>query len=159
LEHTLTETVFDPVRFIRSECDAIRNFIDTLRREQGALRQADVSLLPLLAEEKAQRAQHLAQLADARKCLLLTQGRATDRAGVERWLQGFPVAADAWQELIRLAETASQLNSINGKLVGQRLRYNQQAIAALQDATQVASLYGANGHTQPFLVGRQLGEV
>jgi flagella synthesis protein FlgN len=38
------------------------------------------------------------------------------------------------------------------------LRYNQQAIDALQQASQFAGVYGATGHTQLISGGRQLGE-
>lgn len=150
---------FDPAPSIHAECEATRNFIEILRREQLALKQAEVSILLPLAQEKAQQAQHLAQLSEARRRWLFTHGHATDRSGVESGLRNFPDAAKAWQELVQLAETASQLNRINGNLVGQRLRYNQQAIAALQEATHFTGVYGCNGHTQPFSGGRQLGEV
>ena len=159
MEHSLPEMIFDPARSINAECEATRNFIEILRREQSALRQADVSILLPLAQEKAQQAQQLAQLSEARKSWLFTQGHATDRLGVENELRIFPGASEAWQELVQLAETARHLNEINGNLVGQRLRYNQQAIAALQEATHVTGVYGCDGHTQPFSGGRQLGEV
>ena len=132
----MPEMIFDPSRSINAECEATRNFIEILQREQSALKQAEVSIL-----------------------LPLTQGHATDRLGVENELRIFPGASEAWQELVQLAETARHLNEINGNLVGQRLRYNQQAIAALQEATHVTGVYGCDGHTQPFSGGRQLGEV
>jgi flagella synthesis protein FlgN len=159
LEHYLPEMIFDPAHSINAECEATRNFIEILRREQLALRQADVSMLLPLAHEKAQQAQQLAELSGARKRWLSTQGLAPDRSGVEDELQNFAGASEAWQEFTQLAETARQLNEINGNLVGQRLRYNQQAIAALQEATHVTGVYGCDGHTQPFAGGRQLGEV
>ena len=159
MEHYLPEMIFDPAHSINAECEATRNFIEILRREQLALRQADVSMLLPLAHEKAQQAQQLAQLSEARKRWLSMQGHAPDRSGVEDELRNFAGASEAWQEFIQLAETARQLNEINGNLVGQRLRYNQQAIAALQEATHVTGVYGCDGHTQPFSGGRQLGEV
>jgi flagella synthesis protein FlgN len=151
--------IFDPTRSINAECEATRTFIEILRREQSALRQAEVSILLPLAQEKAHQAQQLAQLSEARRRWLVMHDHPTDRSGVENGLRNFPGAAKAWQELVQLAETASQLNKINGNLVGQRLRYNQQAIAALQEATHSTGVYGCDGHAQPFSGGRQLGEV
>ncbi|SCY06508.1 flagella synthesis protein FlgN [Nitrosospira sp. Nl5] len=154
----LAEMAFDPAACITRERDAARDFVDVLKREQHALQQADVSLLPLLEKEKAQQAQQLAQLADARNYWLAKLGHTQDRLGIERGLETCPAAADAWRELLQLAETASQLNKINGILVNQRLRYNQQALSVLQAATHGTGLYGADGQPRLFSAGRQLGE-
>ena len=156
----LTAMVFHPLASITEERDATRNFIDVLEREQDALKQADVSLLLPLAKEKTHQAQQLARLADARNQWLAKLGYPRDRSGMERGLKdcGLPGAADAWQDLLQLAETASQLNKVNGILIAQRLRYNHQALAVLQAATHSAGLYGADGQPQLFSGGRQLGE-
>lgn len=154
----LAETIFDPATCITRECDATRDFIDLLKREQHALQQADVSLLPPLEKEKAQQAQQLARLADARHRWLAKLGHTQDRLGIERGLETCPAAADAWRELLQLAETASQLNKINGILIHQRLRYNQQALSVLQAATRGTGLYGSDGQPRLFSAGRQLGE-
>lgn len=155
---SLTEAIFDPPAGIARERDATRDFIDVLEREQHALQQADVALLPSLEKEKAQQAQQLAQLAEARNQWLAKLGYTRDRTGMERGLETFPAAAEAWQELLQLAETASQLNKINGILINQRLRYNQQALSVLQAATRGTGLYGADGQPRLFSAGRQLGE-
>ncbi len=158
----MSNATFDPVACVTREHDAALEFIDLLRREQHALHHADGSLLLPLAMEKSRQAQQLAQLADARNRWLGMLGYPQDRTGMERGLQDCPDAADAWQKLLQLAETASQLNKINGILVAQRLRYNQQRLSALQSAThsaRSAGLYGSDGQPQPFSGGRRLGEV
>ena len=157
----MTNSIFDPVACIGRERDATRNFIDILHREQTALQQPGASLLLSIASEKAHQAQQLAHLADARNYWLRKLGYTQDHAGMERGLCDNPAAADAWKELLQLAETASQLNKINGILVGQRLRYTQQAISVLQTSTHGAPntrLYCSDGQPQPFLGGRQLGQ-
>ncbi|MEO8991464.1 MAG: flagellar protein FlgN [Nitrosospira sp.] len=157
----MTSRVFDPVARIGLERDATQNFIDILRHEQAALQQPDASLLLSIANEKAYQAQQLAQLADARNYWLRELGYTQDHIGMERGLRDFPAAADAWEELLQLAETASQLNKINGILVGQRLRYTQQAISVLQASTHGepnTRLYCSDGQPQALFGGRQLGE-
>jgi flagella synthesis protein FlgN len=157
----LTNRIFDPVDCISRERDATRDFIDILRREQVALQQPGASLLLSIAGEKAQQAQQLAHLADARNYWLRKLGYAQDHIGMERGLRDCPASVDAWKELLQLAETASQLNRINGILVGQRLRYTQQAISVLQASTHGGAnmrLYCSDGQPQPFLGGRPLGE-
>lgn len=151
----------DPAMSIAHERDATRNFIDLLRREQHALQHADIALLLPLAAEKAQRAQDLAKWAEARKCWLSAQGQAGTRSKAEHGLGDDPDTADAWNELLQLAQTADQLNTINGILVGQRLRYIHQRLAVLQSASMASdeSLYGSDGHPRLFSGGRRLGEV
>jgi len=143
--------IFDPSRSINAECEATRNFIEILQREQSALKQAEVSILLPLAQEKAQQAQQLAQLSEARKRWLFTQGHATDRLGVEDELRNFPGASEAWQELVQLAETARQLNEINGNLVGQRLRYRRQrTLAVFMAAMAIPSHFPADANSVKF---------
>ncbi|SEM80091.1 flagella synthesis protein FlgN [Nitrosospira multiformis] len=158
----MNNTVFDPIAGIANERDAVRVFIDVLRREQHALQQADVSVLLPLAVEKASHAQQLAELTQAREQWLAMSGSREDQGGMERRLADHPTAAMAWQELLQLTETAHQINEINGILVSQRLRYNQQRLSALHAAARGLhdnGLYGSNGQPQIFSGGRRLGEI
>ena len=153
--------VFDPVAGIANERDAIRVFIDVLQREQHALQQADVSVLLPLAAEKANHAQQLAELACAREQWLAVPDSLGNRDSMEGRLADYPAAAGAWGELVHLAETAQQINEVNGILVNQRLRYNQQRLSALQAAVHGVhndGLYGSDGQPQNFSGGRRLGE-
>ena len=158
----MNNAVFDPIAGIANERDAVRVFIDVLRREQHALQQADVSVLLSLAAEKASHAQQLAELAQAREQWFAVPDSLEDQGDMERRLADHPTAAMAWQELLQLTETAHQINEINGILVNQRLRYNQQRLSALQAAARGLhdnGLYGANGQPQIFSGGRRLGEI
>jgi len=158
----LNNAVFDPIAGIANERDAVRVFIDVLRREQHALQQADVSVLLPLAAEKASHAQQLAELTQTREQWLAVPDSFEDQGDMERRLADHPTAAMAWQELLRLTETAHQINEINGILVNQRLRYNQQRLSALQAAARGLrdnGLYGSNGQPQIFSGGRRLGEI
>jgi flagella synthesis protein FlgN len=163
----LNNAVFDPIAGIANERDAVRMFVDVLRREQHALQQADVSVLLPLAAEKASHAQQLAKLAQAREQWLAVPDSpedqdTEDQGDMERRLADHPTATVAWQELLQLTETAHQINEINGILVNQRLRYNQQRLFALQAAAHGLhdnGLYGSNGQPQIFSGGRRLGEI
>jgi flagella synthesis protein FlgN len=154
--------VFDPATRIAAECDATQDFIRLLQREQGILREKDVSELLALSREKGSQAQRLVELAGERNRWIESLGCSHDHAGMERALQGHPEAAEAWSQLLQLAQTASELNKINGILINQRLRYNTQALAALQGPVQsagLAGLYGADGQPRLFKGSRRLGEV
>jgi flagella synthesis protein FlgN len=158
----LNNAVFDPIAGIANERDAVRVFIDVLRREQHALQQADVSVLLSLAAEKASHAQQLAELTQAREQWLAVPGSLEDQGNMERMLADHPTAAMAWRELLQLTETAHQINEINGILVNQRLRYNRQRLSALQAAAcglHDSGLYGSDGQPRTFSGGRRLGEI
>ena len=163
----MNNAVFDPISGIANERDAIQMFIDVLRREHQALQQVYVSALLPLAAEKANHAQQLAELAQARERWLAAPDSSEDQGAenqgdMERRLADHPTAAMAWQELLQLTETAHQINEINGILVNQRLRYNQQRLSALQAAAHGLHdnvLYGSNGQPQIFSGGRRLGEI
>jgi len=155
----LAEAAFDPVAGIASECEATRDFIGLLQREQRTLQQANISALITLANEKTHRMQLLIQMADMRNHWLAALCHPGGRSGMEQVLPNYPAVTGVWKELLQLSEVAAQLNKINGVLVDQRLRYNQQALAVLQTATSRNSdLYGADGQPQPFAGGRRLGE-
>lgn len=152
------EDIFDPIANIVSERDATRGFIDLLQREQRTLQQADISALISLTDEKTRRMQELAQMADARNTWLAELGHTDGCGGIERILPDYPAAVEVWRDLLQLAEMAVQLNKINGVLIDQRLRYNQQALAVLQAATsQNSGLYGSDGQPRHLSGGRQLG--
>jgi flagella synthesis protein FlgN len=154
--------VFDPATRIAAERDATQDFIRLLRREQGILQESDVSELLPLSREKGSQAQRLVELAGERGRWIESLGYSHDHEGMERALQGYPEAAEAWRQLLELAQAASELNKINGILVNQRRRYNAQALAALQGPVQsagLAGLYGADGQPRLFKGGRRLGEV
>ena len=157
----MDNAVFDPVAGIANERDAVRVFIEVLRREQHALQQANVSVLLPLAAEKANQAQQLAELTRAREQWFAVPDSSVNQGGKEGRLADYPAAATAWRELVQLAETARQINEINGILVNQRLRYNQQRLSALQAAAHGIhndGLYGSDGQPQTFSGGRRLGE-
>ena len=158
----MNNAAFDPIAGIANERDAVRVFIDVLRREQHALQQADVSVLLPLAVEKASHAQQLAELTQAREQWFAVPGSLEDQGDMKRRLADHPTTAMAWQELLQLTETAHQINEINGILVNQRLRYNQQRLSALQAAARGLhdnGLYGSNGQPQILSGGRRLGEI
>ena len=156
------KAVFDPVAGIAKERDAVRAFIDVLHREQHALQQADVSVLLPLAAEKANHAQQLTELTQARKQWLAVPDSLEDQGDMKGRLADYPTAAEAWRELVQLAEIAHQINEVNGVLVNQRLRYNQQKLSALQAAAHGIhnnGLYGSDGQPRTFSGGRRLGEI
>jgi len=144
------------------EVAQLRDFLVLLEKEQQALIGGDVERLLPLAAEKNDLLRHLAQLGEARGKALLAAGLATDRQGMDSWLERHPEpdgAKRAWQELLTLAGKAGALNQTNGKLIATRLANNQQALSTLMAAANQAALYGPDGQARPVGGGRSLGSV
>lgn len=138
---------------LHDERDALRVFVALLELEQSALLGTDTEALLALAEQKTQGANDLQIRAQARRESL------PDSLTTQRWLQNnAPEALALWHEVRSLAEQAQRQNRVNGELIHLKMRYNQQALAALIGATQhAAGIYGPDGQALLPATGRTLG--
>jgi flagella synthesis protein FlgN len=137
----------------------VRRFIAVLENEQQILISGDADSLLPLAEQKSKLATQLSGLAEQRQQMLTkTESTLTTMAA---WLATLsdPAPAAAWQTLLELAGQARELNTLNGKLIAERMRHNQQALAILLSAGGKAALYGPDGQTRMTGGGRPLGSA
>lgn len=141
---------------LNDECAALRAFVVLLEDEQRTLLGQHSEELQPLAEAKTQLADKIAALAATRRGFLPQGTRDT----VEWLRKNAPQGLPTWQEARRLAAQAHSLNKTNGELIQIKLRYNQQALAALAGAAQnAAGLYGADGQASLPSTTRTLGSV
>ncbi len=141
------------------EISAIRRFIAVLEDEQQILATGDIDRLMPLAEQKSQLATRLSDLAERRQRALNAAGKSP--VTMATWLAGIadPAPGKVWQTLLDLAAQARELNTVNGKLIAERMRYNQQALTVLLAAGDKAALYGPDGQTRVAGGGRTLGSA
>ena len=147
---------------LHAERDALKAFVTLLETEQQALLGGYTEQLLTLADSKTQAVHELSKLANVRRNELLARGAKTEAGGsIAAWLQTH--AADSlpvWHSIQQLAEQAQHLNRTNGVLIQTKLRHNQQALAALQNAAHsVNGLYGPDGQPHLPTSGRTLGSV
>lgn len=137
------------------ELTALRAFVVLLESEQKFLANNDTERLLNIAETKSQAATQLATMATTRRKNL----PADD--SMENWLtRNAPASLPTWQKIRQLAAKAQQINAINGELIQSGLRRNQQALTALNNASQhAAGLYGPDGQPNLAGSGRILGSV
>jgi flagella synthesis protein FlgN len=154
----LAEALFDPTPHLVLEREVTRQFIDILQREQSALQHADIAALDRLTQEKTHQLERLAQFADERRKWLATEGYGAGREGMEKGLRDHPRTGAIWRELLDLARTATQMNKLNGWLIGWHMRHNEQRLKALRAAVQPVNLYGPDGQSRIGRFGHQLGE-
>ena len=142
---------------LNDELTSLRVFVVLLESEQKALLGNDTERLLSIAESKAQAATQLAAMAEARRKAFLAGSSDT----MEAWLpKHAPASLPLWQSIRQMAAQAQQINSTNGELIQSGLRRNQQALSALNSASQnAAGLYGPDGQPSLGSSGRIIGSV
>lgn len=147
----------DIVALLNDELTSLRAFVVLLESERKALLNNDTERLLAIADSKAQAASQLAEMAAIRRKSLFSSSTDT----MESWLpKHAPASVPHWQNIRQLAAKAQQINNINGELIQSGLRRNQQALTALQGASQhAAGLYGPDGQPNLGGSGRTLGKV
>lgn len=146
---------------LAEEASVLGQFVETLQREQAALVGGELDRLLSLAEEKSEFAGRLANLSELRLRAIQTAGGPADPQNLSRWLeaQADPHVAATWRSLLDLARQARELNTTSGKLIAERMRHNQQALAVLLQAGERAALYGPDGQPRLAGGGRPLGSA
>lgn len=134
---------------LQQELDALDRFVALLQREQQALIAADTLTLADITQEKLQLGEQLNRLASACLAVVAADGFATNAAGIQQWLAGQPAGTNMlWDQLLKRARAAQQLNETNGLLIETRLQHNQQALTVLFQAANQAGMYGPDGKPQ-----------
>ena len=149
-------------RLVSAEADALDEFVQLLETEQEALAAGEIDRLLPLAEQKNLSAGRLADMARQRNQALGAAALAADRVGMDAWLARHPGAAAVrrdWERLLGAAARARNLNELNGRLIAERVRHNQQALAALMAAGEQAALYGPDGQQRISGAGSTLGRA
>lgn len=147
---------------LKAEYTTFQHFLQTLEAEQDALVTGKTDLLPELTQKKMEHVGALSRLAEKRNHHLAELGLEPHQKGMETWLKQHEPASEIdtlWNDLLQLAATAKTINQINGGMIGDRLRHNQQALSTLLSASNQLSVYGPDGQTQGFSGGRPLGKV
>lgn len=131
---------------IAVEAALLKDFVRLLETEQAHLIAGETDPLLGLSEQKTRFADQLNDASERREALV--DAKSTD-------LKAYP----GWSEILRLAEQAKNINALNGKLIGQRLANNQQALQVLMSATERSSIYGPDGQPRHGGGGRTLGKA
>src|ERR1017187_9587993 len=129
-------SVKDFVSRLNSERDALRLLVSLLEAEQKILIDGNVEQLLALSDSKINAVQELGGLANARKNFLLAHDSEIKAHGLDAWLQAIDaVSLPIWQDIQKTVEQMQNFNRTNGTLIQTKLRYNQQALAVLLNAT------------------------
>ena len=150
------------VAAIGSERAGIQALVDVLTEERNALREGQLDRLAQFAPRKRELLLHIAHLGEQRNRLLERSGVSADRRGMETWLTMHDAAGTVkadWQALLKLTQTAHDLNRENGLFIDAGMRANQQALQALMSAGSTSSTYGPGGRSTSPLASRTLASA
>jgi len=150
---------------LQAEHDALGAFISLLQAEQEILVHGDAERLAELAPDKARQLDVLTRLGEQRRRFLDERRLAANGRGMEQWLAkqpepGASALRATWQELLRRAQNAQNLNQSNGILIENRLQQNRMKIAVLQAAVAGGDkVYRPDGQVGSLRSGRMLGAI
>lgn len=146
---------------LRDEAVTLNDFVALLQQEQEALAKGRLDELLPLAKGKSELALRLSMLDDERLRAVGATAGSDHGQAMAAWLASSTDAglAPTWQALLVSAAKARDLNATNGKLIAERMRHNQQALAVLLAASDAASLYGPDGQPRLGSSGRPLGSA
>ena len=149
-----------PSSNLAAEKQAVLRLIAALQQEQLLLSgNGDAEEIPKVIGEKAKIVAEMAGFADQRHKLLASIGFDASENGMQNWLdqQGAAPDKQLWDELFELAQSAKEVNRVNGLLVGKQMAINQNALKILQGITGGGSFYGPDGSASVRTSGRPLG--
>lgn len=154
-------TTATPASTLNAEQQATQSLVLVLQREQDALAAGQPEEIAELITEKANVIATMATLADQRHQTLAAFSFDASEGGMQSWLDrdGSESEKQVWDELFALAQTARELNRLNGVLIGKQMSINQNALQILQGKSQTGNFYGPNGQSSISGTGRRLGVV
>ncbi|MDR2188319.1 MAG: flagellar protein FlgN [Azonexus sp.] len=138
----------DLAAITRREIALINHFIDLLKEEQEALRQANPEPLPRLAAAKVEQVEQLNALEAERRATLGISSEDKVRSAMENWLSANPAEqqlARDWQTLLDLAREAKELHRLNAGLITLHLQQTADALHILDSRRAADALYGNDG--------------
>lgn len=142
----------DPTVFfssLKEEKNSLYAFVEILKKEENSLVHGNFEDIDYLSSDKLHLIEELVSFDTQRNQYLISQGCTPDGHGMTTWIEGRQSlkseAQVLWEELLKVARIAQQLNHMNGIIISTYLQHNQRAFTALQSAAGNISLYGPNG--------------
>jgi len=148
-----------PSHTLADEKQVTLRLVAALQQEQDLLSgNGDADKIPDIINDKANIVANMATLADQRHKALAALGFTAGEHGMQSWIEQHGSAEDkqVWEELFALAQSARELNRLNGLLIGKQMAINQNAMNILQGKSN-GSFYGPDGQSSLRSSGRPLG--
>lgn len=137
------------VEVMNEEAQAMQELVTLLTKEQGFLIDGSLDLLTDVTESKSRCLIRSSELAQRRYRALQAANHTADENGMRAWLAAHNDEAMtiSWKALFEVTARASELNRVNGMLIGKHLSRNSMAMHALNSTHRSSGVYGPDGQT------------
>jgi flagellar biosynthesis protein FlgN len=154
----MNSALSDPAHGLIDEQQTAHQLLLLLQREQTQLVAADIEGLVELSAEKNALVAKMATLCKGRYTALAAAAHRPDENGMQAWLaQGQHHAVrQLWNDLLKSAESAKELNRTNGLLIAKHMTRNQAALNILHSGTSAGNFYGPDGQSRLQSSGHRL---
>lgn len=145
----MNSTLSDPAHSLIHEQLASHQLLLLLLQEQSQLVAANIEGLVELSAEKNTLVTKMATLSKARYAALAAAAHSADENGMRTWLEQSQddSASELWNDLLKSAESAKELNRTNGLLIARHMARNQTALNILHSGSSTGSFYGPDGQS------------
>ncbi len=135
----------------------LNNLVSVLLKEQSSLVEMDIDVMESLLDEKAVLLQKITLATKARHLALGQASFEANENGMTGWINRNAHAKDraTWQTFQQQLAQAKELNRVNGQMINQHFRRNQETLNQLQGRpANTTSVYGPNGQTAGSHISR-----
>ena len=129
----------------------LNDLVSLLSKEQLSLVNMDIDVIEDILDEKSELIQQITESSQARHQALGKAGYDANENGMATWVRANaqPKEEAAWQAFQKQLAQAKELNRVNGQMINQHFKRNQQTLNLLQGKSPnaAAGVYGPNGQT------------
>lgn len=136
-------------KLFNQDATLLNDLVTLLEREQTSLINMDIDVIENILDEKSKLIQSIAESSKQRHTELAKAGFDADENGMANWIRAHEHDHLAWETFQANLTKAKELNRVNGQVINQHFKRNQQTINQLQGkpSNNNTGLYGANGQT------------
>ncbi len=142
---------------LNQDAALLNNLVSVLLKEQSSLIEMDIDVIEGLLDEKAVLLQKITQATKTRHLALGQASFEANENGMTVWVNRNANAKDraTWQTFQNQLVQAKELNRVNGQMINQHFRRNQETLNQLQGRpANSTGVYGPNGQTAGTHISR-----
>ena len=136
-------------QLFHQDAKLLSDLVALLNKEQSTLVEMDIDEMERILDLKSALIQRITESSRQRHQALASEGFDANENGMANWIRANEREHSAWQAFQANLEKAKELNRVNGQVINQHFKRNQQALNQLQGqpVNNNTGLYGANGQT------------
>lgn len=137
------------IQLFHQDAKLLTDLVALLEKEQRTLVDMDIDEMERILDQKSALIQRITESSRKRHQALANAGFEASENGMANWVRANEGEHTAWQTFQTHLAKAKELNRVNGQVINQHFKRNQQSLNQMQGQpiNKSAGLYGANGQT------------